>query len=150
MDLKQDKSLGFIISRTALKIRTEISRRFKSFGLSPEQGFILSRLGELDGITQKELADRTFKDTPTTARILDRLMDRGLIARRKHPDDRRAFLIFLTDQGREIRERILPIAMRINEDAISGLTAEECKQLQELLNRVQENIEHTSLPPRKS
>lgn len=148
MDLKPDQSLGLIISRTALRIRTEISRRLKPFGLSPEQGFILNRLGELDGITQKELADRTFKDTPTTARILDRLMDRGLIVRRQHPDDRRAFLIFLTDQGREVRERIVPIAMRMNEDASSGLTAEECKQLQELLNRVQENIEHRSLPPR--
>jgi len=59
MELQQDKSLGFIISSTALKIRTETSRRLKPFGLSPEQGFILSRLGEFDGITQKELADRT-------------------------------------------------------------------------------------------
>lgn len=69
-----DESIGFVVNQTALKLRTEMARRLKPFGLTPEQWSVLNRLAEQDGISQRELATRTFKDQPTTARILDKLM----------------------------------------------------------------------------
>lgn len=145
MDFQLDQSIGFTIYRTALKMRTEMARRLKPFGLSPEQWSVLNRLGEGDGITQIELAARTFKDTPTTARILDKLVERQLVMRNLHPQDRRAFLVSLTDQGQKVRDSIMPVAVRMNEDAGSGLSAMECVQLLSLLNRVQDTIERKSL-----
>lgn len=145
MNFQLDQSIGFTIYRTALKMRTEMARRLKPFGLSPEQWSVLNRLGEGDGITQIELAARTFKDTPTTARILDKLAERQLVMRNQHPQDRRAFLVSLTDQGQKVRDSIMPVAVRMNEDAGSGLSAKECVQLLSLLNRVQDTIERKSL-----
>ncbi len=142
MSFQLDESIGFTVNRTALKLKTEMARRLKPFELSPEQWSVLNRLGEGDGISQKDLADRTFKDAPTTARILDKLEDRGLVRRSDHPDDRRTFLIFITIQGQELRERIVPVALSMNDDAGIGLNANERELLLLLLNRVQENIEN--------
>ncbi len=149
MDFQLDQSIGFTVYRTALKIRAEMARRLKPFGLSPEQWSVLNRLGEGDEITQKELADRTFKDTPTTARILDKLAERGLVVRSRHPEDRRAFLVILTDHGKEMRNSIMPVAVLMNEDAGSGLSTGERRQLLALLNRIQDTIEEKSSLNRK-
>lgn len=141
MTFQLEQSIGFTLNRTALKVRAEMSRRLRPFDLTPEQWSVLHRLAGADGITQKELSDRTFKDTPGTARILDKLVERGLVVRTSHPEDRRAFLIFITDRGREVWQRILPVAVLMNDDAGSGLSAAERVQLLQLLNRVQGALE---------
>lgn len=135
-----DESIGFVVNQTALKLRTEMFRRLKPFGLTPEQWSVLDRLAEQDGISQRELAGRTFKDQPTTARILDKLMALGLVRRNDSTSDRRAFAIVITDSGRELRERILPVAEAMNDDAGRGLSGEERRQLFRMLNHLQENM----------
>lgn len=135
-----DESIGFLVNQTALKLRTEMARRLKPFGLTPEQWSVLNRLAEQDGISQRELATRTFKDQPTTARILDKLMALELVRRDDSTSDRRAFTIVITDSGRELRQRILPVAEAMNDDAGRGLSQEERRQLFRMLNHLQGNM----------
>lgn len=140
MDFIMDESLGFIINRTAIAVKKEFTKRLKSFNLTPEQWSILNRLGEQDGLTQKDLAERTYKDQPNTARILDKLEKKELLRRAGNPEDRRTFLIFLTESGKEVRERIIPITIQLNEDAAAELEKEEYKQLIALLDKVYKNL----------
>jgi DNA-binding MarR family transcriptional regulator len=135
-----DESLGFVVNQTALKLRTEMFRRLRPFGLTPEQWSVLDRLAEEDGISQRELAARTFKDQPTTARLLDKLMALGLVRRDDSTSDRRAFAIVITDSGRELRERIVPVAQAMNDDAGRGLSDEDRRQLFRMLNHLQKNM----------
>ncbi len=140
MTFIMDESLGFIINRTAVAVKKEFTRRLKAFDLTPEQWSILNRLGEQDKLTQKDLAERTYKDQPNTARILDKLEKKELIRRVDNPEDRRAFLIHLTDRGKEVREGIIPITLQLNVDASAGFEKEETRQLINLLNRVYDNL----------
>lgn len=140
MNFNMDESLGFIINKTAIAIKKEFIKRLKPYGLTPEQWSILNRLGEQDGLSQKDLAQRTYKDQPNTARILDKLEKKMLLKRADNPDDRRGFLIFLTPKGQEIRASILPITTQLNEDAALGLKKQEKNQLINLLNRVYDNL----------
>ena len=140
MPFIMDESLGFVINRTSVAIKKEFAKRLKPYDLTPEQWSILNRLGEQDGLTQKDLADRTYKDQPNTARILDKLERKGLLRRADNPEDRRAFLIFLTDEGKSVRESIIPITTQLNKDAGSGLETKECRQLIALLQKVYANI----------
>lgn len=136
-----DESLGFIVHRTDQRMKNNLLRNFKSYGVTPEQWGILNQLCEQDGITQKELSERTFKDQPTVTRILDKLEKKGIITRQPSPDDRRAFLVFLTDKGRNLRDELEPIAIKTLEKALNGFTEEEIKQLKALLNRVFNNLD---------
>lgn len=140
MNFNMDESIGFIINRTAVSVKKQFVKRLKPFNLTPEQWSILNRLGERDGLTQTALAERTYKDQPNTARILDKLESKELLKRVDNPEDRRAFLIFLTDEGKKVRESIIPISKQLNTDAAMGLESEEQSQLINLLNKVYENL----------
>lgn len=140
MTFIMDQSLGFIVNRTSVAIKKQFAKRLRPYGLTPEQWSVLNRLAERDGLTQTDLAERTYKDPPNTARILDKLEKKKLLKRAENPADRRAFLIFLTDRGKTVREEIVPITSRLNDEAAAGLSPEECNRLISLLNRVHENL----------
>jgi DNA-binding MarR family transcriptional regulator len=102
---------------------------------------ILDRLWKQDGISQKELAARCFKDQPTTARILDKLEKRGFVIRKAHPDDKRAFLIYLTDKAMDMKTPFIEVGHRHLEQALKGLSNYQQEQLRILLNRVIDNLD---------
>lgn len=144
MEFKPDAPLGYVINKTALALKNELGRRFKPYDITVEQWRVLNRLWEKDGLTQKELAEQIFKDQPNTTRILDKLQNKGIIRREASPDDRRAFIINLTDEGRMLREQLLPIARRMGEDVFMGISEEEQQLLKVLLNKICANIDTIS------
>lgn len=94
-----------------------------------------------DGISQKELSEKTFKDQPTTTRILDKLERRGLIRRQADSEDRRVSLVFLTSEGQEIRGPLISLARQALEQALEGLSEQEQDQLKNLLGRISDNLD---------
>ena len=137
-----EESLGFIISRTNLKLSNYLTRKFKPYDITPEQWGLLNRLWEKDGISQKELSETSIKDQTTITRILDKLERKGLVKRQTSPDDRRSFLIFLTDTGRSLEDKLVPIAYETLDEALQGLSEEEIKQLKILLNKIFMNVDN--------
>lgn len=144
MEFKLDAPLGYVINKTALALKNELGRRFKPYDITVEQWRVLNRLWEKDGLTQKELAEQIFKDQPNTTRILDKLQNKGIIRREASPDDRRAFIINLTDEGRMLRAQLLPVARRMGEDVFTGISEGEQQLLKVLLNKICANIDTIS------
>lgn len=117
-----DKSIGFIIYRAALKMKSTLQRILKDrgFDITPEQWGILRVLWEEEGLSQKEIGDRLFKDKPNITRMLDALERKRLIFRQ--PTDRRRYSIFLTKEGKKLQEEVLPTVLEMQEKAINALT----------------------------
>ncbi|MET8989109.1 MarR family transcriptional regulator [Nonomuraea wenchangensis] len=65
--------------------------------------------------------------------IVDKLEKQGLIERRAHPTDRRAKQLVLTPEGDALRERLLELL--VQDSPLAGLTAEQQRTLQDLLER---------------
>jgi DNA-binding MarR family transcriptional regulator len=133
-------TLGFIICHADLKMKNNLMRKIKSFDITTEQWMIMNRLFEEGGISQKELSERTLKDQGALTRTLDIMEKKGLVKRQINPDDRRSFLIYLTDEGQDVRVQIVPIAEQCIEDAVKGFTEEEVDTLTTLLKRVIFNL----------
>ncbi len=131
----EEESLGFIVYTADLRMKQYLNRKIKLFKITPEQWMILSRLYEEDGISQKELSEKTLKDQAALTRTLDRMEKKELIKRKVSPKDRRSFLVYLTDAGQTMRGQIGPIAVESVEKAAKGLTEEEVKTLKSLLKR---------------
>src|SRR5918911_3484340 len=72
---------------------------FSQYGVTADQFVLLACLAERDAITQQELARRASSDPSTVRAMLVLLEGRGLVARERRPDDRRARLGSLTAQG---------------------------------------------------
>ena len=133
-------TLGFIICHADLKMKNNLLRKLKAFYITTEQWMIMNRLFEESGISQKELAERTLKDQASLTRTLDRMENKGLVKRQISPNDRRSFLIYLTDEGKTVRNQIVPIALECIEEAVKGFTEEEVKTLETLLKRLTSNL----------
>lgn len=140
MKFKLDDSLGFILNKVNTKLKNELFQRLKENEVTPEQWAILNCLWEQDGVTPKELADMTFKDKPNTNRILEKLNIKGLVVRKSHPVDKRAFQIFLTDSGCALREQLIPKVMDLLDKATIGMEKHKVSELKKMLNQIYDNI----------
>lgn len=133
---------GQMVSRTSRALIRYLTAHFKEDDITPEQWTVLKRLGEEDGITQKELALVTDKDQATLTKILDLLERKKLVKRGKNKEDRRSFLIFITDEGRELRERLFFYVNRLfAEEIVAGIPENDLKIFVSTLHKIQHNVE---------
>lgn len=141
VDYNIEESLGFIISRTHIKMKNNLTKALKPYDVTTEQWALLNRLWVQDGISQKELSDKSLKDQPTTTRILDKLEQHGLIERQSNPEDRRAFLIYLTREGRAIKDSLVSAACQALGHSLKGFTEQDKSTLKHLLTRITDNLD---------
>ena len=142
MSLNGTKKYGVLLDASLKIIKQDITQRFRSenIDLTPEQWALLAELSESGELSQKELANSTFKDAPTISRIIDLLFKRGYIVRKPDHGDRRKFLISLTTEGRSILERSTPMIRAARLVGWEGLSDADYLRLEEILARVTSNI----------
>jgi len=89
------------IQRTADALMQGVASALKPMGLSPTQYNVLRILrgAEPDGLACREIADRMITRDPDITRLLDRLEDRGLVARSRDREDRRVITTRISDKG---------------------------------------------------
>jgi DNA-binding MarR family transcriptional regulator len=142
-DFRLNQSLGYLINRTARRLKHELQQAFKTHGydVTPEQWALLNLLWEKEGLSQVELADQTFKDKPNVTRMLDVLERKQLLFRQRDEADRRAFKVYLTEEGRSLKDKLVPLAIEILKRGQKNLTNEDLTYLREKLNTIYNNFE---------
>lgn len=136
------QSLGFLLVRTALKLRLLGNTILQEAGedITVDQWGILNLLWEADGQTPVELARRADKDKPNVTRLLKILEDKQFVVRKPDPKDRRSHRIHLTEAGNALKGKLLDLGVTCLERACLGLTSQEVATLKSLLNRVYANV----------
>ncbi|MEG9295631.1 MarR family transcriptional regulator [Mangrovibacillus sp. Mu-81] len=138
----RDEAFGLFTNNTVKNIIRFLSFNMKDFDITPEQWTVLKRLAENDGINQKELAVKAEKDQPTVTRILDILERKELISKQKNEEDRRSFILFITDKGLAVKDELTPFIEDLWEKKIlSGISEEELKVYRSVLVKMNENVE---------
>ena len=69
-------------------------------GISAAQLFVLQQLGNGEGLSLNDLAERTLTDRSSVAAVVDRLHARRLVSRTTDPADRRRAIVRVTAAGR--------------------------------------------------
>jgi DNA-binding MarR family transcriptional regulator len=108
--------------------------------VTADQFVLLACLVEQDAITQQELARRVSSDPSTIRAMLVLLEGRGLVARKRHPDDSRARVVTLTARGRRLAERLWKTSEPIRVQMLSGFSADEARLLAGCLRRLIDNL----------
>ncbi|MGD8418219.1 MAG: MarR family transcriptional regulator [Pseudomonadales bacterium] len=109
-------------------------------GVSAGQWRFLRVLWDQDGITQRELADRTGTTEATTVRSVNGLLESGLIKRERVADDRRKMRVTLTARGRRLRNTLLPMVIEVNERALKGIPKRDIETTRRVLIAAFENL----------
>ncbi len=131
-----DNSLQFLVYKSNSLLRNKLNQALKSFDITVEQWVTLKKLNQKEGYNQKELSKDTFKEQAVITRMLDILEQKSLVERGKSPNDRREFIISITDKGRKLLEEIKPNIIGYQELLDSTLNGEEMLQLKELLSKL--------------
>lgn len=141
MTFRLRNSLGFILNRTNTKMKNNLLHYLKDYDVTPEQWAVLNCLWDQDGISPKELAELTSKDQPTTVRMLSKLEKKGFITRQVNPDDNRAYFIYLTSKGKELEDKLYPLAFKALDKAIKGIEKKQIEEVKSVLNKIFDNLD---------
>ena len=137
-----DKAIGFWLNRVYQASRAEMYRAFREQGedVTPEQWMVLIRLWEREGQSQAELSDGTLRDAPTISRILGTMEERGWVTRKSSPSDGRVRSVYLTEGGRALRKKLVPVARTLVERLLHGIEPAEVDEMRRTLRRMFENL----------
>ena len=116
---------------------------FQKLDLSDGQPKVLYILRAMDGCVQKELAKACDIKPSSMTVMLDGLEKKGYIRREetKVSGGKRAFKVCLTDDGKEMAEKVFWLMETIEEETFEEITEEEQKQLFALLKKIRENLD---------
>ncbi len=134
-----DESLGYLVNRVARSMANQLAERMRPAGIGIGQWAVLLFLFARDGLSQAELSRDVAIEPPTMVRTLDRLVRDGLVTRVADPADGRVSRIYLTDRGRSLRDKLVPMAVAVNEATLARLTDAEGKTLRRILTKLVES-----------
>jgi DNA-binding MarR family transcriptional regulator len=134
-------SATFLLKRLGFAARERAMEAYERTGLHPYHYAVLLVLGKGSRETQGAIADALGYDRGQLVGLLDDLEERGLVERRRDPDDRRRHIVRLTPEGKRTLRRQRALAREIDDDFLSPLSAEERVGLHALLLRLAQKHE---------
>ncbi len=125
--------------RTNKAVRAAAEAAVQRHGLHLGQDHLLAVLWNEDGRTPGEIAAAVNVSTPAVVKMSGRLIDAGLITRRRDDRDNRLVRLWLTDAGRALQEPIEAGRRRLEERITEELTEPELRILLAALTKVQQS-----------
>ena len=141
------KQIIFLSLMDTQKSHWNRSRKgFQALDLSDGQPKVLYILRMKNGCVQKDLAKACDIKPSSMTVLLDGLEKKGLIKRvqTKVCGGKRAFQIYLTEEGLIMAEKVYLLMDCIEEEAFEGITEQEKEQLFSLLRRVKDNLDRAT------
>jgi MarR family transcriptional regulator, lower aerobic nicotinate degradation pathway regulator len=140
------ESTAFLLGRLGISVKMEAMEEFEQAGFSPYHHSVLALLEEGARETQATIADALRVDRSQLVGLLDTLEERGMIERRRDPNDRRRHLVNLTATGRRQLASFRKLVKRIEDEILEPLDPEERAAFHELLLRVAAHRDPRFLP----
>jgi len=128
-------------------LRNYIDHRAKARGTTRAQWIVLFRLRQQEGLSQVDLADVLELQPISLVRLLDRLVEHGLLERRHDPKDRRANRLFLTASGRQLVDDLDSLRDAIATDVLHEMPQDSIETSLATLREIKERIKALSGPP---
>lgn len=142
MEYSYDKSLGNIsrmISK-ALGKRLEEKLATKNIKITAEQWSVLSLLYHKDKLTQVEIGTYLGLDKVRVLRIVRNLESENMIKRVISKTDKRYNDVCLTSNGKQLYDKIVPIACDVHDEAFSNFKSDDINLCLSLLDKINKNL----------
>ena len=131
-----DERIPFLLSQLGSHVASAFQSRLADVGAEPRNYAVLMALATKDGQSQRELCARLGIHRNAMVNIVDALEGQGMVKRRTHPGDRRAFAVTLTDKARRLLPALDLVGRDLEDVVTQPLSADERDTLRTLLQRV--------------
>ena len=108
----------------------------REFGLTDSQIAVLEALKHLGPLQQGELCQKILRSGSNVTTVVDNLERDGLVQRSRDESDRRIQVVNLTEKGRELVDRALPVHVGRITDTMAALEPEEQRELGRLCRKL--------------
>lgn len=136
--LRRSEVLSWLrLARVFEKTERAGEAQLRGWGLNMGQFDVLAHVGASEGISQGELAKSLLVTKGNVAQLLGKLESRGLIRRRSEGRTKR---LYLTDEGRELYDEVVPAHEDFIAERFSALSKEERSELHRLLRKLDRNM----------
>ncbi len=140
-DLKLETFVPYQLSVTSNAISALIESQYsREFDLRMSEWRLMAILGEIDHATQSILVELTQMDKVTINRATKALSERKLIVRSPNYADGRSHLLALSETGKELYVKIVPMAIRIESKILKSLDEGERDQLMNILAKLKKAV----------
>jgi DNA-binding MarR family transcriptional regulator len=142
-ELDLDRFLPYRLSVLSNRISQAIARLYQArFGFGITEWRVIAVLGRYPALSANTVAERTAMDKVAVSRAVAHLLERGLLTREMHGDDRRRSVLTLSEAGYQIYDEIVPLALGRERKLLATLDADERAQLERILDK----LANTGLP----
>ncbi|HET7198644.1 MAG TPA: MarR family transcriptional regulator [Burkholderiales bacterium] len=117
-----------------------LARRLATHGVPFGHWTFLRILWERDGLTQRELSEQAGVMEPTTFSAIRAMEKTGYVKRKRLPHNRKNVYVHLTPKGRSLEKKLVPLAERVNEIGLRGVSARERATVRRALLTMIDNL----------
>jgi DNA-binding MarR family transcriptional regulator len=136
----KEKTIDYILRATWQAVARMYNEEASKFDGSMAIGFALLSIDKEEGTPSTAISSRMGMEATSLTRTLKTLEDKGLIIRKKNPDDGRGVLIYLTDFGRQMRAQSKETVIKFNESVRKNISEEKMKNFIEVSDIINEMI----------
>ncbi|WP_343214399.1 MarR family transcriptional regulator [Dyella sp. ASV21] len=126
--------LSILSNAVSQAIADDYQRRFD---LSMTEWRVMAVLARFDGLSAREVAERTLMDKVAVSRALAKLVEAGWVTRATHDGDKRRSVLGLSETGWAVHEVVAPMARSHERDLLAKLDEEERTWLARILDKLQ-------------
>ena len=114
-------SSGYLLARLGMRFKMQAVAAVEQAGYDAYHYSVLAMLDERDRETQVSIAAAIDLDPSRLVALLDGLQEKGLVARRRDPQDRRRYLVSITADGRREHRRLRRIIRKVEDEFLAPL-----------------------------
>ena len=147
LDLNQQRLValvGYNLRRASTHVQQRLVEELAPHELSAAEFSVLTLLDANSLVTQRRLCDALAVSPPNMVGLLERLQRRALIERVRDADDRRHWIITLTNNGTRLVRRAEQTVHALEQRLFAGFAGPELTALRGVLQRIY--LSHDSAP----
>ena len=139
----EDSYTGFLLYAATLGLKKRFAQALAEGGccITPDQHVLLTHLWREDGISQSDLAARSFKDRHNVSRIIKSLEEKGVVTKVSDEQDARLVRCVLSEKGRSLQAPSMNIAGQVLAQSFKDIREEDIITLRTTLMQLLDNLE---------
>lgn len=133
----KDKTIDYVLRATWQAVARMYNEEASKYGATMATGFALLSIDKEKGTSSTALGPKMGMEATSLTRTLKSMEEKGLIVRKKNPEDGRGIIIQLTDLGQEKRELSKSTVVKFNEtikDVVSPEKLQNFMEVSEIIN----------------
>jgi len=136
----KEKTIDYVLRATWMAVSKMYNEEAGKAGSTMATGFALLSIDPEDGTPSTSLGPKMGMEATSLSRILKTMEEKGLIIRKKNPNDGRSVLIYLTEFGKEMRDYSKRVVLRFDEAVKESVSDKDLKTFINVANTILELI----------